>query len=82
MSTFPCTYPEFKQVVGDYLLAIKTCTTIAELDQGLKCVQLHYLGVDWDVAGAASLMRIVTDLYIRAEVRILNKEPHHGNQAA
>jgi len=85
MSTFPCTYAELKTVAGDFIKAIPSCESIGALDQGLKCVQLHYLGLtdpaDHEVAGAAALMRILTDLYIRAEIRI-NKELHHGNQAA
>lgn len=44
MSTFECTLEEFKKVTGEFAVASKQATR-EELEAGLKCVQLHYLGI-------------------------------------
>jgi hypothetical protein len=72
MPTFSCTYQELKQVAGDYIKAIPGAT-LEELDAGLKCVQLHYLGLKEDtpeheIAGAAALLRIVSKEFMKAEI--------------
>jgi hypothetical protein len=78
MSTFACNYAQFRQVSSDFLKTIPTIgTDIDALDAGLKCVQLHYLGMDaaaeHEVAGAAALMRIVSVKYIEAEEYALRR---------
>lgn len=72
MSTFTCDYAKFREVSSDFLKTLSTNGTEVEaLDAGLKCVQLHYLGMepraDHEVAGAAALMRIVSAKYLEAE---------------
>lgn len=73
MTTFTCTYPELRKVAGDFIKAIPGAG-LDELDAGMKCVQLHFLGMEptagHEVAGAAALMRIVTREYLAAEVQL------------
>jgi hypothetical protein len=79
VSTFNCDYETFRQVAGDFIKAIPT-TSLDELDAGLKCVQLHYLGLnddvpEYQVAGAAAVLRIVSKEFFKAEFA-LTKLPH------
>jgi hypothetical protein len=73
MPTFSCTYPELKKVAGDFIKAIPGAS-LPELDAGLKCVQLHYLGMDaaadYETAGAVAVLKICSDQYIRAEAAL------------
>lgn len=77
MTTFDCTYQELRKLSGEYVKAIPTAT-IEELDAGLRCVQLHYLGMkpaaDHEIAGAAALLRIVSREYMKAELRLMETE--------
>jgi hypothetical protein len=71
MTTFHCTYAGLRQIAGDFIRAIPAAQTREQLDAGLKCVQLHYLGMDTEtpheIAGADALMRIVSREYFDAE---------------
>jgi len=74
MPTFSCTYPELRKVAGDFLKAIPTAN-LEELDAGLKCVQLHYLGLteglkDHELVGAAAVLRIVSREFFKAEMAL------------
>jgi len=76
MATFPCTYAELRKLAGEYLKAIReSAPDLDQLDAGLKCVQLHYLGMvpahAHEVAGAAALLRIVSRHYMMAEALLL-----------
>lgn len=71
MATFECSYAELRKVSGEFIKAIPGAN-LEELEAGLKCVQLHYLGMrpqhDHEIAGAAALLRIVTREYMTAEL--------------
>jgi hypothetical protein len=73
MTTFTCTYPELKKVAGDFIRAIPGADLPA-LDAGLKCVQLHYMGMtasaEHETVGAVAVLKICSDQYIRAEAAL------------
>lgn len=74
MSTFTCTYAELRERAGEFIKAIREASpplSLDELDAGLNCVQLHYLGMvaehDHEIVGAAAVLKIVTREYMTAE---------------
>ena len=73
-TTFTCTYDELKKVSAEFIRAIPSANLEA-LDAGLKCFQLHCLGLSGakphEQAGAEALMRIVTRQYLEAEAALL-----------
>lgn len=78
MTTFTCTYDEFRRIVADFLKAADTASA-AELDAGVHCVGLHFLGIQWTgspldevhrKAGAPACMRLVTKKVIERELQL------------
>lgn len=45
MSTFVCTLEEFRRVVAEFTKAAPTADEQA-LENGIKCVNLHYFGIE------------------------------------
>ena len=74
MSTFQCNYATLKQVAGDYIKALPNAT-FEEMEAGMKCVGLHFLGFEaaapHEEAGAQALLRIVARLHIQREVQLM-----------
>lgn len=79
MTTLSVSYEEFQRIAADFLKAADTAT-LEELDAGLKCCGLAYLGIQWDdtnpfhavhrQAGAPALMRIITKKFLEREVAL------------
>jgi hypothetical protein len=73
MATFECSYAELRKVAAEYIKAIPGANQ-EELEAGLKCFQLHYLGMqvqhDHEIAGASALFRIVSREYMNAELAL------------
>lgn len=69
MATFDCDYTTLRSVSGDFIKAIPTADS-EQLEAGLACFQLHYLGLvpaaAHEVSGAAALFNIVSREYIKA----------------
>lgn len=79
MTTFAPTYDQFKVIVRDFLVAAPTAT-LEELEAGMKCVGLHYLGIKFEDsffgtlhrdAEAPALMRMSTKAFIARELDLL-----------
>lgn len=76
MSTFACDYAQFRQISSDFLKTLPTIgLDLDALENGFKCVQLHYLGMEskaeHEVAGAAALLKIVSVKYLETEAYVL-----------
>lgn len=74
MSTFACNWAELRKVASDFLKAIPEAN-LEELDAGLKCFNLHYLGLTTqnplETHQAAILFNLVGSSYLKAEHSIL-----------
>ncbi len=78
MATMTPTYDEFKVICRDFLVAAPTAA-LDELDAGMKCVGLCYLGIQFDdgflgeinrTAGAPALMRICAKAFVAREFEL------------
>lgn len=74
MATFNCNWQQLKQVAADFIRAAPTADT-EELEAGLDCFNLHYLGLETSSAielhQAAILFNIVGNEYHKAEFALL-----------
>lgn len=74
MSTFKCDYKTFYKMAGDFIKAIPETNDLEALDAGLKCVQLHFLGLEGEAphetVGATAIMKIITRQFIFREVAL------------
>lgn len=80
MTTLTCTYVEFKRLSKDFFEGLKTATTEEEVEQGLKCLGLAYLGIQWDETsstvmsdrevGAPAVLRLANKHAILRQVEI------------
>lgn len=77
--SIPGTYEGFRAICSEFLRAVAT-TSADELEAGVHCVGLAFLGIQWDesnpldrihrAAGAPALMRIVTKAVIERELAL------------
>jgi hypothetical protein len=84
-STFTGTWQQLRQVAADFIRAIPQADEEA-LNAGLKCFNLHYLGLQTDseieLHQAALLFAIVGRAFLQAEYAlILAKAPHSHSVA-
>jgi hypothetical protein len=73
MATFDCNYETLRSVAGEFIKAIPTANA-DELEAGMSCFQLHYLGLETEVdherSGATALFHIISREYILAEAAL------------
>lgn len=84
-TTLNCTYDQFKRLSKDFFDGLKTATTEEEVEQGLKCLGLAYLGIQWDETsstlicdrevGAPSVLRLAQKHAILRQVEIVQSLP-------
>lgn len=71
--TCPCTYDELKKVASEFFRAVPSAD-LPGLDAGLKCLQLHFLGMETDKpyeqAGAVAIMHLATKKFVAREVEL------------
>lgn len=59
MSTIACTYDEFKQMAKEFFLAIPGADA-EQMDAGIHCLGLAYLGIQWEEGLLADINREVS----------------------
>ena len=73
--TFSPSYTQLKRVASDLLKSIPEETSLESLDAGVKCFNLHFLGMNdcpaHEEAGARALLQIVCRESMKQEARIL-----------
>lgn len=76
--TIGCTYEQFRQMAGEFFRALPTANA-EELDAGLKCLGLAYLGIQWgdsrldeihQEVGAPTILRLATGKAILRELEL------------
>ena len=76
MTTFTCSYEELKKIAVEFLKAAPTLD-LDELENGLKCFHLHYLGCQYqnkaEEAMAPGLFHYVGKKYFDAEFALMMK---------
>jgi len=83
--TIAGSYEDFKRLTKDFFDALPTATDPEQIEAGMKCVGLAYLGIQWDdtspmdnihrLVGAPAVLRLVTKLGIIRQVEL---EGHSG----
>ena len=67
--TFACNLEQFKRIVADFLKTLEDDSmTKDELEQGFKCVGLHYIGIDckkWEEIIAKSYLDYASRQYFK-----------------
>lgn len=75
MSTFECTWVEFKSMAKEFNQAIPTLD-IEQLDNAWKCLGLHYLGMKEEmwIPSAALLLEMMCKVYINRSYELTRKD--------
>jgi len=73
MSTFDCSFEEFKRQANEFRLAAPDLN-IDELDNAWKCLGLHYLGMNepmWQ-GSAVIVLNMMTRVFLDREAELLS----------
>lgn len=78
MSTISCSYDEFKAMAKEFFHAIPNATQ-EQLDAGLNCLGLAYLGIQWTnskidevhrMVGAPTVLKLAMEKALEREVEL------------